>query len=266
MIEITDEIRFAAIYAFAEKRKGDKSTYNGLDWQAMCAAITAVAPLIEAQVREQMAEDRMAGEILRAMMAADHGQFNMPLLGRQNGRWFYGQKSVWPRARRGNWRHHPRPSRRHGRSRDDREGRRQMITAKVAAAALDGNEYGKEGSKELWAQMKAAGLVAVFGASDDLMEFEGTVSDEIGAWKGAKAYFTSAGLLTNDCDNGNCPHFKRLRERAATIKAIWAPEDEDLSWRYETAIPHETFNIMEDGGVYCRGIVFALADVKEGDK
>lgn len=133
------------------------------------------------------------------------------------------------------------------------------MTPSEAAAKLDGNQYRKEGSKELFAAMKAGGLVAVYGASDDLMEFEGAISDEVGCYNGGTAYLTSAGLLQNDCENDDCPHFKKLKERAATIEANW--DDGGFSWRYETKIPHVKFIIKEDDENYCEGIVFALADV-----
>lgn len=133
------------------------------------------------------------------------------------------------------------------------------MTPSEAAAQLDGNEYGKEGSKELFAAMKTAGLVAVFGASDDLMEFRGAIDGELGCWNSGTAYLTKSGVLENECDNERCPHFEMLKKAAATIKAIWGPSG--FSWMYDTAIPHVSFTIVEEGENYCKGIVFALADV-----
>lgn len=137
------------------------------------------------------------------------------------------------------------------------------MTRDEAAAALDGNEYRKEGSRELFVAMREAGLVAVYGASDDLMEFNGAIHDEVGCWGGGTAFLTSEGLLVNDCDNDNCPHFDKLKARAATIDAKWG--EGGFSWRYATDIPHSTFLIKEDGEDYCEGIVFALADVKSSE-
>lgn len=134
------------------------------------------------------------------------------------------------------------------------------MTRDEAAAALDGGQYREEGSRDLFAAMKAAGLVAVFGASDDLMEFRGAIDDEVGAYDGGTAYLTGAGLLENDCGNDRCPHFERAKERAKTIEAVWSPEGENLSWVYGTEIPHATFQINEDDEPYCRGIVFSLSD------
>lgn len=134
------------------------------------------------------------------------------------------------------------------------------MDAKEAAAVLNGNEYRNEGSKELFAAMKSAGLVAVFGASDDLMEFRGAIYDEVGCYGGGTAYVTSTCLNTPSCDNDACPHEKALRASAQTIDAIFG--EYGLTFTYDTEIPHETFVINEDGEPYCRGIVFALADVQ----
>lgn len=129
------------------------------------------------------------------------------------------------------------------------------------AARLNGREYCSEITDQEEAQAKADGLVVVYGASDDLMEFAGAIKDEIGCFDGGTAYLTSAGLLQNACDSGTCPHFVKVKAKAATIKAVW--DQDGYSWTYETAIPHAPFDIMEDGDTYCRGIVFALADIKE---
>lgn len=140
------------------------------------------------------------------------------------------------------------------------------MNAKEAAERLNGSEYRNEGSKELFAKMKNAGLVAVFGASDDLMEFRGAIYDEVGCYDGGTACLDENGLLRNECDNEDCPHFARLKKSARTIKAIWSPDEPECSWIYETDIPHETFDVMEDGELYCRGIVFRLADARGGGR
>lgn len=132
------------------------------------------------------------------------------------------------------------------------------MTPQEAAEKLSGNQYREEGSRELFAEMKDHGLVAVFGGSDDLMEFRGAVYDEVGAYEGGEALFTPAGLFTNQCKDG-CPYHERLAEKATPVIAKW--DSGGFSWQYETTIPHAKFVIMEDDEPYCEGIVFALADV-----
>lgn len=131
------------------------------------------------------------------------------------------------------------------------------MNAKELAARLDGCEYRKEVSLNIARDAVASGLVIVFGASDDLMEFRGAINDEVSCYDGGTAYLTDAGLLTNDCEDDECPHFAKIKAKARTIEAIWGG---DVSWNYETDIPHATFQVIEDGEVYCNGIVFALAD------
>lgn len=134
------------------------------------------------------------------------------------------------------------------------------MNAKELAARLNGAEYPLSIGSVIGAEAKASGLVIVYGASDDLMEFEGAIRDELGAYEGTTAYITPAGLLQNECENDECPHFETLKATAATIEALW--DSDGYSWTYKTAIPHETFEIVEDGEKYCRGIVFTLADAR----
>ncbi len=136
---------------------------------------------------------------------------------------------------------------------------RAEITKEEAAALLNGLQYPNEGSPALYAQMKAAGLVAVFGGSDDLMEFRGAVDDEIGASDGTEAPFNTRGLMKSECEDDECPYFKASLRNAKTITAHWCAEP-GISWTYQTPIPHATFEIKEDEDTYCRGVVFDLKD------
>lgn len=131
------------------------------------------------------------------------------------------------------------------------------MTRDEAAAALDGDEYGSEGSPELFAQMKEAGLICLFGYSDDVIEIRGAEHDEIGA--GTTLYFTSEGLLTNRCEEDDCPYFEQESRRAAKVE-VKDGGDECGMFDYVTAIPHSRFKIMEEDELYSVGIVFALAD------
>jgi hypothetical protein len=113
------------------------------------------------------------------------------------------------------------------------------------------------------AAAKAAGLVIVFGASDDLMELEGAIRDELGCYDGGTALIDAEGLLPEreniEDDDGLQEYFKR-KPAAKKIKALWCKED-GYSWTYSTDIPHATFDVMDGDDHYCRGLVFALADL-----
>lgn len=140
------------------------------------------------------------------------------------------------------------------------------MDAKTLAAQLNGIEYPCRISKELEAQAKAAGLVIVFGLSDDLMEFRGAIYDEIGAYEGATALVDTKGLLPEreqiEEDDELKDYFDR-KPHAVEIKQVWN-EHGSMCWTHETEIPHEKFEIVEDGEVNSTGIVFALADAKAG--
>lgn len=130
------------------------------------------------------------------------------------------------------------------------------MTPYDAASALDGCDYGKEGSRQLFHDMKIARLVAVFGASDDLMEFRGAIDDEVGAYNGTTIHVGPNGLPESKCDEGEaCPYFVAATQSLPTIEAVW---DEDIPWKYKTDIPNVPFDILKDGEIYCRGIVFSL--------
>lgn len=132
------------------------------------------------------------------------------------------------------------------------------MDVRQAAAELNGRQYRDECSNDLHRRMKAAGIVAVFGGSDDLVYFAGAANDERGAGNGSEYFFSSDGLLENECGD-DCRYFQRIEALATPVRAIWS--DGGFSWRYETTIPHEKFVIMEDDDTYCEGIVFALEDV-----
>lgn len=123
------------------------------------------------------------------------------------------------------------------------------MTAKELAQQLDGTELGSEVTSDIRTAAKDAGLVVVYGASDDLMEFDGAIYDEIDGYGGGNAYIDHEGVWEADCSKN--------RRR---IRAIWCPPSGG-SWTYKTDIPHETFRVYEDGELYCTGIVFAMEDV-----
>jgi hypothetical protein len=140
------------------------------------------------------------------------------------------------------------------------------MNAKELAAKLNGIEYPARIPPELIKAAKADGLVIVYGVSDDLMEFEGAISDEVGCYGGGDAFLDAEGLLPSFddlCDNkdvrGLRDYFARF-DGFQEIEPIWNAEG--YSWIYKTDIPHVCFDVMEDGEKYCRGIVFSLADLK----
>lgn len=139
-----------------------------------------------------------------------------------------------------------------------------MMTKEEAAAAMNGCEYGQEGSKEFWATLRQNRLVAVFGYSDDCTELRGAIDDELGT---DTVLIDRDGLVKNECDDDDCPYWKRLKgaDGIAKIEPINDGGDVDgveYTFRFETMIPHATFKVMENDELYCFGIVFSLDDLK----
>jgi len=128
-------------------------------------------------------------------------------------------------------------------------------TIERMASELDGHEYRNEVNKEIEEAAKENGLVIVFGASDDLMEFRGAIDEEFGI----EAFLTKDGVVENKCHDYDCPYFQKEKDAAKKIEAIWG--EGEYSWTYKTDIEHAIFEIMEDGEKYCKGIVFKLSRV-----
>lgn len=136
--------------------------------------------------------------------------------------------------------------------------RRESVDIKEFAKSIRGKERSyPQFTKEEIRIAKENGFVIVYGCSDDLMEFEGTIEDEKGVYDGGIAYFNK---------NEICMGIRSERERCPNcIMAHWCEAEENgkpICWTYETEIPHETFMIYEDGEPFCRGIVFSIEDLR----
>lgn len=116
------------------------------------------------------------------------------------------------------------------------------------AATLNWRTMGDEITKLEAATAASAGLVIVFGSSDDRMELRGAIHDEISCYGGRTVWVDHEGASTG------------ARPSTAMIHAVWSDEDPPC-WTYSTEIQHATFEINEEGEPYCRGIVFSLADL-----
>lgn len=129
---------------------------------------------------------------------------------------------------------------------------------KTFASMLNGKEYGfPQFAKEEIQIAKDNNFVIVYEASDDLMEFDGCIYAEVDCFDGGKVYVSETDVSNEEFPNSKC------------IEASWCDDEiKDIdgfliTWSYKTDIPHETFMILDnDGGSYCRGIVFNIKDLK----
>jgi hypothetical protein len=107
---------------------------------------------------------------------------------------------------------------------------------------IGGLEYGEEIPTIAKEFCENHNIVIVYGHSDDLMEFDGAIYDEVGAYGGGVAYIKDGEL--------------NVDEGTRKIELLW--RDGNIAWTFKTDIKHETFNIMEDGEIFCVGIIFEL--------
>jgi hypothetical protein len=129
------------------------------------------------------------------------------------------------------------------------------------AQKLNGMEYGSKISADDLAMAKANDLVIVTGYSDDNIEFDGAINDEIGSFDGVVIMMDAQGICQG-CEEP-CDHCSAIqRGLAATLKidAQWSTHD--YSWYIETNIPNAAyFDVLEGEEKFCRGVVFALPDL-----
>ena len=69
------------------------------------------------------------------------------------------------------------------------------MTPKELATQLNGREYGDEITKEEEKLARENNLVVVFGYSDDIAEFRGIISDEVGAYDGNSIKISKMGIM-----------------------------------------------------------------------
>ena len=125
----------------------------------------------------------------------------------------------------------------------------QKVTKEALAELLHGREYPFKLTTEERQLAKASNLVVVYGLSDDLMEFDGAMYEEVGCYEGGTASLNKEGLC-------------KKKHRTAKIKALGC-ETMEYSFTYKTKLPHAVFDVLDDDDKYCRGIVFSMSDIPE---
>lgn len=121
------------------------------------------------------------------------------------------------------------------------------MNTKEWAEKLNNIEYPADEIWDMRKQFEEDGVVVVYGASDDLIEFEGAIQDEGDCYNDKVFYLNKEGLTTSYSKN---------------YVKVTHPHDGTVQFNYETNIPCEWFNVMEDGELYCKGFVFNINDLK----
>lgn len=140
------------------------------------------------------------------------------------------------------------------------------MTKEELAALLNGREYLSEITEREEVAAKAAGLLVIFGASDDLTELRGALNDEAGAYNGATHRIDHLGFIpdwesVDHDDEDDCAAYFKRKGQGIEVRAKWS--EGAYSWVIEVDVPHATFDIVEDGEKYCRGVVVDLASTTQ---
>lgn len=142
------------------------------------------------------------------------------------------------------------------------------MTKEEFAERVDGREYPFKLSEDEERAADVNDLLVVYGCSDDLIEFRGATRHEAGAIFGGYRIVNVIGRVMEPLEDDEILRLGRfgLDELAIAgpgafkITAIWDGGN-GYSWEYETAVPHATFDVLETGEKYCRGIVIDLREV-----
>lgn len=144
------------------------------------------------------------------------------------------------------------------------------MTKEQFAQLLNGRTYRNEITTEEEDLAKENGLLICFGASDDLLEMRGIIYEEYGTYEGGTTLLVRKKTGISAIDLGKYNELMEILKdndfeldiKRIPIKSEWCPSDLKCSWRISTTIPHATFDIMEDDGLYCRGIVIHISDIE----
>jgi hypothetical protein len=137
-----------------------------------------------------------------------------------------------------------------------------MTTSKELAMMMHGSDIRDCPSKEHKRLAKESGLLIVYGASDDLMEFDGVFSEELGA--PCTALVHKRGALADSHDDCECKFcaFEAMRNKFAKITSHWC--NGEIAWTFSAEVAvFDEFDVVEDGEVYCRGLVIDVAELPD---
>jgi hypothetical protein len=142
------------------------------------------------------------------------------------------------------------------------------MNAKQFAQLIDGQCYPFLMSKEECQLAEENELLVAFGSSDDLLELEGAIRDEIDAWNGTKIYIVKG--VVRDADEIEGDLYYQTEEPFDKLRSIlleWEPKSlPGASWLVTVGgdrLSDEdiaSFDIKDDEseGLFCRGVVFKL--------
>lgn len=136
--------------------------------------------------------------------------------------------------------------------------RRAKVDIKEFAKLINGKERGyPQFTKGEIQTARENGFVIACGIPDSLIVFDGAVKGDGICFGGGEVFFNRDEVYQG-YNKEKYPYW---------INVVWCGGETDetgqeITWTYETEIPHETFMIYENGEPLCRGIVFSVEDLK----
>ena len=143
------------------------------------------------------------------------------------------------------------------------------MTHTQLAAILNGREMGEEITRNEEEQASTEGFVVAFGYSDDNIELRGAIHAEISCYAGGYFKIGPEAVMEPKEESDEITladarlYIERERKSLNTLKAEWCPKDAICSWRISIDCPHSKFSVMEEGELFCIGIVFSISDLKQ---
>lgn len=148
------------------------------------------------------------------------------------------------------------------------------VSKEELAALINNREYRDEITPEQEQIAKDNGLVVIFGASDDFIKFRGFLDDELGD---DIFYIKDNSIRTPSCvlSQGGYDRFfnkelfpdKNTKENNFhKIVPVWEQIIDGIvicPWSFKTHIPHASFDIYEDGNLFCKGIVIDVNQLRD---
>lgn len=143
------------------------------------------------------------------------------------------------------------------------------VTKEELAKQLHGADMLNIVPEELVKVAKENNLVILYGYSDDLLELEGAIHDEVDAWNGVTIHLSKKGLSFPSCDDEDCCCNLQSDPEGKPVSAYTQKVGEEYYWMIDTKIPHASFDILDKRETdmvpiiqkFCKGIVIDLKEI-----
>jgi len=111
------------------------------------------------------------------------------------------------------------------------------------------------------------GWTVIYGCSDDLIEFEGYISEEMSQYGSDSLHIVKKKdslEVLDDYDYNNINQkFEEYNIKLPSVKILFNNNHDDYYWYIYSDVPYLSFDIMEDDEKFCRGIIIDKIDILE---